>query len=80
MDQQSITHLEAPMAKLTSHAMLVPWGLYAQRIGLVEALEGIPIPQRAREYTPQAKLIEFLISILSGCAHLKDISVAQTLR
>jgi hypothetical protein len=59
---------------LTSHAMLVPWGLYAQRIGLVEALEGIPIPQRRRDYTPQIKLIEFLVAIVGGCAYLQDIS------
>jgi hypothetical protein len=54
--------------------MLVPWGLFAQRIGLVKALESVLIPQRRREYTPQTKLIEFLVSILAGCAYLKDIS------
>jgi len=54
--------------------MLVPWGLFAQRIGLVEALESVPISQRTRDHTPQTKLIEFLVSILSGCAYLKDIS------
>ncbi len=65
---------KAPTATLTSHAMLVPWGLFAQRIGLVKALGSVPIPQRGREYTPQAKLIEFLVSILAGCAYLQDIS------
>jgi len=74
MDQQPITHPETPIAALTSHAMLVPWGLFAQGIGLVEILEGVPIPQRTRDHTPQTKLIEFLVSILMGCAHLKDIS------
>jgi len=54
--------------------MLVPWGLFARRIGLVEALEGVPIPQRRREHVPQTKLIEFLVSILAGCAYLQDIS------
>jgi hypothetical protein len=74
MDQQLITHPETPIAALTSHAMLVPWGLFARGIGLVEALAGVPIPQRTRDHTAQTKLIEFLISILVGCAHLKDIS------
>ena len=69
MDQQPITHPETPVAALTSHAMLVPWGLFAQHIGLVEALEGVPIPQRARDHTPQTKLMEFLVSILTGCAY-----------
>lgn len=51
--------------------MLVPWGLFAQHIGLVEALENVPIPQRQWKYTPQIKLIEFLVSILAGCAYLR---------
>lgn len=63
-----------PTTTLTSHAMLVPWGLFAQRIGLVKALESVPIPQRQRDYTPQAKVIEFLVSVLAGCAYLQDIS------
>lgn len=33
----------APVAILTSHAMLVPWGIFAQCIGLVEALESVLI-------------------------------------
>jgi hypothetical protein len=45
MNQQPITYLEAPMATLTSHAMLIPWGLFAQRTGLVKALESVPIPR-----------------------------------
>jgi hypothetical protein len=57
--------------------MLVPWGLSAPPIGLVEAREGVPIPQRTRDHTPQTKLIEFLASILTGCAHLTDIAQDQ---
>lgn len=54
--------------------MLVPWGLFAQRLGLIEELERVPIPQRRREHSPQTKLIEFLVAILDGCAYLQDIS------
>ena len=64
----------SPREMLTTHAMLIPWGLFAQRIGLVEELEAIPIGQRSRDHTPQTKLIEFMVSILAGCAYLKDIS------
>jgi hypothetical protein len=74
MPQDPTKHSEAPTAALTSHAMLIPWGLFAQRIGVVEALEGIPISQRTRDHTPQTKLIEFLVSILAGCVYLQDIS------
>jgi hypothetical protein len=74
MSQPLIEKPSVPTEILTSHAMLVPWGLFAQRIGLVEALGEVPIPQRRRRHTPQTKLIEFFVSILAGCAHLQDIS------
>lgn len=65
---------DAPRITRTAHAMLVPWGLFARQIGLVQALEQLPLPQRARKHTPQTKLIEFLVAILAGCAYLQDIS------
>lgn len=58
----------------TAHVMLVPWGLFARRVGLVQRLQQVSIPQRTREHTPQSKMIEFLVSILGGCAYLQDIS------
>ena len=63
-----------PKITRTAHAMLVPWGLFACQIGLVQGLEEIPISQRTREYAPQSKLLEFLVAILGGCAYLQDIS------
>jgi hypothetical protein len=63
-----------PEAKRTTHAMLVPWGLFARHIGLIEALAKVPIPQRTQEHAPQSKLIEFFVAILGGCAYLQDIS------
>jgi hypothetical protein len=63
-----------PKITRTAHAMLVPWGLFARQIGLVRRLEEVSIPQRTRDYTPQTKLIEFLVAILSGCRYLQDIS------
>ncbi len=74
MSQLSIEKPNVPTEILTSHAMLIPWGLFAQRIGLVKALEEVPIPQRRRNHRPQTKLIEFFVSILGGCAYLQDIS------
>jgi len=65
---------DLPASVLTSHAMLIPWGIFAQRVGLVGHLEEVPVPQREREHSPQTKLIEFLAAILSGCAYLQDIS------
>lgn len=63
-----------PEAKRTAHAMLVPWGVFAQRIGLIEELAKVPISQRTQEHAPQSKLLEFFVAILGGCAYLQDIS------
>ena len=41
-----------PKITRTAHAMLVPWGLFARHIGLIQGLEGIAIPQRTRDHTP----------------------------
>jgi hypothetical protein len=65
---------DEPRITRTTHAMLVPWGLYARQIGLVQRLEKVPIAQRKRDYEPQTKLIEFLVAILGGCRYLQDIS------
>lgn len=74
MSQLPIKSSDASTEALTSHAMLIPWGMFAQQIGLMEALKQVPIPQRQRDHAPQTKLIEFLVSILGGCAYLQDIS------
>ena len=59
---------------LTQHTMLVLWGQFAQRIGLVEALEATSLRQKTRTNRPQTKVLEFLVAILAGLPHLKDIS------
>ena len=58
----------------TEHALLVLLGQYAQHIGLIKALMAVPLHQQARTYSPQAKVLEFLVAILAGLAHLEDIS------
>jgi len=59
---------------LTQHAMLVVWGLYARQIGLVKAIEQVKLRQKTRTHQPQTKVLEFLVAILAGLPHLKDIS------
>jgi hypothetical protein len=58
----------------TEHALLVLLGQYAQHIGLIKALMAVPLHQQTRTYSPQAKVLEFLVAILAGLAHLEDIS------
>lgn len=60
--------------QMTQHAMLVIWGLFARRIGLVQAIEAVKLKQKTRDHTPQTKVLEFLVAILAGLPHLQDIS------
>src|SRR5512139_1596046 len=60
----------------TQHALLVPWGHFAREIGLLSGLEAIKLHQKVYEHSPQAKVIEFLVAILSGAKYLQDISLA----
>lgn len=70
------TSAQTQAGQLTQHAMLVLWGEYAQRIGLVKALEGVKLRQKTREHRPQTKVMEFLLAILAGLPHLQDLSLA----
>jgi len=60
----------------TQHALLIPWGQFAQEIGLLSAIEAVKLNQKVYEHTPQAKVIEFLVAILSGAKYLQDVSLA----
>ena len=60
--------------QLTQHAMLVIWGLFARRIGLVQAIEAVKLKQKTRDHRPQTKVLEFRGAILAGLPHLQDIS------
>jgi hypothetical protein len=63
-------------AQETQHALLVPWGHFAREIGLLSGLAAIQFSQKVYEHTPQAKVIEFWVAILSGAKYLQDISLA----
>lgn len=57
----------------TQHALMVAWGEFAQEIGLSEKLKQVTIPQKEVVHTPQAKLLSFLMGILTGVEHLKEL-------
>jgi hypothetical protein len=61
---------------LTHHAMMVAWGQYAHCIGLIQGLESVSLHQKTRTHSPQTKVIEFLVAILSGLEYLKDLSLS----
>jgi hypothetical protein len=58
----------------TEHALLVLLGQYAQHLGLIEALMGVPLHQKTYIHRPQTKVLEFLVAILAGLPYLEDIS------
>ena len=63
----------------TQHALLMPWGHFAQEIGLLSGIEAVKLNQKVYEHTPQAKVTEFLVAILSGAKYLQDVSLAAHL-
>lgn len=65
-----------PSLSITNHAMLVAWGMYAQQLGLVKEIESIDLQQKKREHSPHRKVLEFMVAMLAGLAHLKEISLA----
>src|SRR5664279_3466225 len=60
----------------TQHALLVVWGKVAQEMGLISGIEAVKLGQKNYDHTPQAKVLEFLVAILSGAKYLQDISLA----
>jgi hypothetical protein len=58
----------------TEHALLVLLGQYAQHVGLIKELMAVPLHQQTRTFSPQSKVLEFLVAILAGLRHLEDIS------
>jgi hypothetical protein len=58
----------------TEHGLLVAFGQFFQQHGLLQQLLQVPIRQKTRGLTPQAKLIEFLAGIMSGMEYLSDLN------
>jgi hypothetical protein len=65
---------ELPQGILTQHALLVAWGEFAYEIGLISKLLGVPLHQKGVVHTPQGKVLTFLMGILTGMTHLKDLN------
>ena len=60
----------------TQHALLIPWGQFAQEIGLLSGIEDVKLSQKVYEHSPQTKVLELLVAILSGAKYLQDVSLA----
>ena len=60
----------------TQHALLIPWGRFAGEIGLLSGIEAIKLKQKVYEHTPQSKVIEFFVAVLSGAKFLQEVSLS----
>lgn len=60
----------------TQHALLVVWGKVAQEMGLISGIEAVKLGQKNYDHSPQAKVLELFVAILSGVKYLQDISLA----
>ena len=65
-----------PVKQETQHALLVVLGKFGQETGLISGLESVKLGQKNYDHSPQAKVIEFQVAILSGVKYLQDISLA----
>ena len=60
----------------TEHGLLVALGEFLQQHGLLKQMMTVPIHQKTRTHTPQAKVIEFMAGIFSGIEYLSDLNDA----
>lgn len=58
----------------TEHAFLIVWAEFAYEIGLVQKFLQVPMPQKSVVHLPQAKALAFLLGILAGITHLRDLN------
>jgi len=58
----------------TEHAFLFAWAEFAHEIGLIQRLRQVPMPQKSIVHLPQAKTLAFLLGILAGITHLRDLN------
>jgi hypothetical protein len=65
---------ELPQDLLTQHALVVAWGEFAHEIGLIPRLLGVPLAQKSVLHTPRGKVLTFLVGILTGITHAKDLN------
>lgn len=73
--RQGLGRMQAlPQGMLTQHALMVAWGEFAHEIGLISRLQQVPMSQKSVVHTPQAKVLTFLMGVLTGITHLKDLN------
>jgi hypothetical protein len=65
---------ELQQGMLTQHALMVAGGEFAHEIGLLSKLAQVTMPQKSVVHVPYGKVLSFLMGILSGITHLRDLN------
>ena len=65
---------ELQQGMLTQHAFMVACGEFAHEIGLLSKLAQVTMPQKSVVHVPYGKVLSFLMGILTGITHLKDLN------
>jgi hypothetical protein len=60
--------------QFTQHALLLAWGEFVSEIGLIQKFRQVPMAQKSIVHLPQARALSFLLGILSGITHLRDLN------
>lgn len=68
----SVTELGSQWA-VTQHGLLVPLGRFADRIGLIGAIEQVPFGMKTVDHSPADKVCELLAHILAGGMHIVEL-------
>lgn len=58
---------------MTEHALLLPLGRFARQIGVLAALDRIPIAMKTADHSPGDKLAELFAHILAGGMHVTEL-------
>jgi hypothetical protein len=66
----------APSPTVTDHALLVPLGHFAAQIGVLAALERVPVKMKTVAHRPGAKLAELEAHILAGGMHIHELEAS----
>jgi hypothetical protein len=59
----------------TQYAPLAALSVHYQQNRMLDPLQGVRIPMRERDFTPSSKLIQVLLSVLTGCVTLSEVNV-----
>jgi len=70
----AVTQTGKSQPLFTEHAFLFAWAEFAYEIGLVQKLLQVPMPQKSVVHLPQGKVLAFLLGILTGITHLRDLN------